>query len=224
MFEVFYFRNQDIGHVWKTSSHLVFYSNNNVSLPLLTEAFSELAFCSINQIHSTKWVDASNRPTEADAHFSSQIGQALLIKTADCLPIMMTTNQMAIAIHAGWRGLAHGILMEVRRLKIDPSQASVFIGPHIGKKSFEVGQEVVEAFAPWIDSYSLDPQLAFSHHARPEKAYLDLGYLASGQLQHLGFKAINCLPIDTFTSKSHHSYRRDGAQSGRQLSFVARIG
>ncbi|MCB0385050.1 MAG: polyphenol oxidase family protein [Bdellovibrionales bacterium] len=223
MFKPFLFQGIEIGVCWTTSSHVVFFGNNKGSLDLLTQAFPHLHFFQLTQIHSPLWVENSNTSPKADAHFTRKTHQALTIRTADCLPIMITAPGFAAAIHAGWRGLAQGVLLGLKEHLPRLDGAGALIGPHIGFCSFEVGQEVVDAFGSFVSNYSLDSALAFGTHPAPGKGYVNLDYLAQGQLRSLGVPEVNSVETDTFVSDTYHSYRRDGSIAGRQISFVARL-
>ena len=104
----------------------------------------------VKQVHGTTIVPVAEKheATEADGISSDDL-RCVAIKTADCLPVLMWSPQRVVAVHAGWRGLCHGIvrrgiqhLVEVGR----PQQIRVAIGPAIGRRAFEVGPEVVKAF------------------------------------------------------------------------------
>src|SRR5262249_17356629 len=86
---------------------------------------------------------------EADAAFTREPGAVLAILTADCLPILLCARDGSevAAIHAGWRGLAAGVIENcLRRLATAPAELSAWIGPAIGAASYEVGAEVRNAF------------------------------------------------------------------------------
>ena len=117
----------------------------------------------------------------ADAALTSQRGQASAVMTADCLPILVSLTQVpcVLAIHAGWRGLAAGVieagLQAVRARLRGPDQWSIWLGPCIGQDSYEVGREVREAF---LDQ---SPQAGLAFRESPTKAgkfYADLRALA----------------------------------------------
>lgn len=221
MFRVLCHDGVAIGHLYESDTHLVFFGNRNGTLPLVRQHFPHLVFCSIKQTHSTDWTRASLDEVAADAHFTQEPGQALLIKTADCLPIMITDGAFVAAVHAGWRGLAAGILPGVFKIHKDCQSATAFVGPHIGQRSFEVGREVEQAFTRSLASMSLNANEVFFAHANPEKVYLNLALVARRQLRSLGIKKILNADYNTFANPDYHSFRRDGERAGRQFSFVA---
>jgi YfiH family protein len=137
----------------------------------------------------------------ADAHFSKVKNKALLINTADCLPIMIfdETSMAVAAIHAGWRGVENQITKKSLQ-KIKPANAIVWIGPHIMQNSFQVDLDVAK---------KLDPAGKYSVK-KGEKFYVNLQEIVIGQIIDCGIKRsqILTLDIDTFTDKDFHSHRR----------------
>lgn len=164
-------------------------------------------------------------PPEADAAFTRDTDQVLCVVTADCLPVAITNEsgtELAVA-HAGWKGLANGVL-EACLQKFSPDEAlHVWLGPAIGADAFEVGNEVMEAFVSKDDAL----RASFSEHSTtPDKKYADIYALArriiesnlSSQQRACEFSGGQwCTVTD---SMRFHSYRRDGARSGR-MALVA---
>ncbi|GGA70881.1 laccase domain protein [Neiella marina] len=106
----------------------------------------------LNQVHGTQ-VFHLNRPPRmtpnADAAISREPGQACTIMTADCLPVLICANDGSevAAAHAGWRGLANGILEQTVKAMVTPAdRLRVWLGPCIGPKQFQVGAEVRDVF------------------------------------------------------------------------------
>lgn len=155
---------------------------------------------------------------QADAAFTSQPGVVLAILTADCLPILLCADDGAeiAAIHAGWRGLASGVIEAcVRRMATPPARLLAWLGPAIGPQSYEVGGEVREAFL----SHDARAEAAFAP-TRPGHWQCDLYTLACQRLRALGIEHIHGGGLDTFADARFYSYRRDGAQSGRMASLI----
>jgi YfiH family protein len=128
------------------------------------------------------WVGAT---AVADAALTSQFGYASAVMTADCLPILisLTRARRVLAIHAGWRGLAAGVIeagLQAAAKKLrGPDQWSIWLGPCIGPDSYEVGPEVREAFL----GYSPRAGLAFRESsAKAGKFYADLRALAQQRI------------------------------------------
>jgi YfiH family protein len=186
------------------------------------------------QVHGADAVTAGacagEPPPEADAVVSRVAGLAVGIVTADCLPILLATRGggAVAAIHAGWRGLAQGVVAvgvdALRRLAGPGEPLVAVIGPHIGPCCYEVDGPVLEALRGRF-SRSLAGALG---PARPGHGMLDLGRLARAELADAGVAggAVGVL-ADACTccdAARFHSYRRDGARAGRLHHFIAARG
>ncbi|MFZ2726121.1 MAG: peptidoglycan editing factor PgeF [Methylococcaceae bacterium] len=177
----------------------------------------------LNQTHSNTAVRAqtSAQPINADASYSNQAGVVCAVLTADCLPVALcsTDGQQIAAIHAGWRGLADGIISNtVAALRVDNPKAEfiAWLGPAIGTKQFEVGAEVREVFV----AQSQDNALAFK--ARENKWLADIYQLARRELNALGIHAVYGGGLCTVSDSEHfYSYRRD-KQTGRMATLIWR--
>lgn len=155
---------------------------------------------------------------QADAVFTSEPGVVLAIQTADCLPILVCAadGSEIAAIHAGWRGLAAGVIEScVHRLATPASHLLVWLGPAIGPASYEVGEEVRAGFV----ERDLAAESAFTA-ARPGHWHCDLYALARRRLGALGVTRIYGGGLDTLADVRFYSYRRDGARSGRMASLI----
>jgi len=179
----------------------------------------------LNQTHTNKVVCLDNEalfssrvPLNADASYTTQANKVSLIMTADCLPLLVCNKQgtQVAAIHAGWKGLAAGIIENtLMHFKQDPCEILVYLGPAIGPDSFEVGTDVLQAFT----SHDTKARQAFKH-TNGEKYVANLYLLATQRLQALGVKAIWGAQYDTFTQEdTFFSYRRDG-KTGRMASLI----
>ena len=176
----------------------------------------------IHQVHG----DRSLRVTEeifdaeqmADASFTTQPGIVLAILTADCLPILIAAEDGSeiAAIHAGWRGLAAGIVEStVRRLRAPKDKLLVWLGPAIGAASYEVGDEVRDAFV------GKSPNAADAFTAtRPDHWLCDLYALVRQRLRSVGVERCYGGNFDTFRDARFYSYRRDGQRSSRFASLI----
>lgn len=155
---------------------------------------------------------------EADAAFASDRGIALAIQTADCLPIALCADdgrEIALA-HAGWRGLAAGVIeASVREFSTPPERIIAWLGPAIGSASYEVGEDVYSAFV----ERDADAAQAFVR-TRPGHWTCDLYALARRRLRALGLSQVSGGGFDTFTDPRFYSYRRDGACSGRFATLI----
>jgi len=171
-------------------------------------------------------VQFSSGPLEADAAVSNVPEDVLVILTADCLPVLLTSADGKVigAAHAGWRGLCDGILentvSEMLKLSDQSSAADwiAWMGPAIGPESFEVGQDVVGRFA---ESGVHDMKKCFVPITnKPGKYLADIYQLARERLMTVGVNAIYGGDLCTLQDGGRFfSYRRDGV-TGRFASLI----
>ena len=154
----------------------------------------------------------------ADAAFTRQPGRVCAILTADCLPIVLAADSgdLVAAAHAGWRGLASGVIeATVRALGVEPGRLMAWLGPAIGPGHFEVGAEVREALLQG-DSGAED---AFLPNSRG-RFMADLAALARRRLASVGVDRIYGGGHCTFAEgERYFSHRRDGV-TGRQATLT----
>ncbi len=176
------------------------------------------------QVHGTRVVTAGVgvEPPEADGVVTADRGLLVGIFTADCVPVLLVDRRrrVAAAVHAGWRGSAAGVLEAAvdhlrARFGTKPGDLEAAIGPAVAGCCYEVGPNVEEAFRARIGG-STDP--AWS--TRGGRRHVDLRTAARLMLQAAGVASVEILGPCTVCSAGYHSYRRDGAGAGRQLSFV----
>ena len=178
----------------------------------------------LNQVHGTRVVrwgssDFDNGLPDADAIISDQPGSLCVVRTADCLPILLCASDGSeiAALHAGWRGLAAGIIdATLKAMKTPAQDLVVWFGPAISQPAFEVGPEVSESFSAWgaTDEW-------FRHNERG-RLQADLVGLATARLREIGVSAAHGGDLCTHADPERfYSYRRDG-ETGRLLSFVYR--
>ncbi|WP_029890228.1 peptidoglycan editing factor PgeF [Polycyclovorans algicola] len=176
----------------------------------------------LTQIHGIDVVEAPSAVNaEADAQWTTQAGVACVVMTADCLPLLFWRADASLvgAIHAGWRGLAAGVIeTTVRALPPSASALQVWLGPRIGTTAFEVGDEVRAAFV----AHSPAASAAFVASSRAGHWLGDLGALARLRLKGLGITHVTDSAACTVTeSQRWFSFRRDG-QCGRMASVIWR--
>ncbi len=179
------------------------------------------------QAHGNRVVLAGEgeAPPVADASWSGRPGQACAVLTADCLPVLLCSRDGALvaAAHAGWRGLAAGILeTTVAALPAPPGTLLAWLGPAIGPAAFEVGPEVRDALAAAGTGQDVEGCFRPSP-GRPGHFLADLYGLARLQLAALGVGAVYGGDFCTLSEKQRfYSYRRDGPGCGRMASLILR--
>jgi YfiH family protein len=179
----------------------------------------------LNQVHGTrvvKWgsADFDAGPPDADAIISDEPGSICVVRTADCLPVLLCSRDGSeiAAIHAGWRGLAAGVVeATLAKMSTTASDLIAWFGPAISQAAFEVGPEVKDVFVQEI-------AIAGSAFLENERGHwqADLYALARQRLEAAAVSRIFggglCTHAD---AQRFYSYRRDG-ETGRMLSFIYR--
>lgn len=175
----------------------------------------------LRQVHGIQVVDADTaaQPVAADACVSTRPGRVCAVLTADCLPVLLCDRagtRIGVA-HAGWRGLAGGILeATTAALECAPETLLAWLGPAIGPEAYEVGDEVRAAFL------AADPAAETAFQPSPRGRWLaDLYRLARQRLARAGVEAVYgggyCTHRDTQWFFSH---RRDGGCTGRMATLI----
>jgi YfiH family protein len=174
------------------------------------------------QVHGTQVVDLDTAepaalPT-ADAAISRAPGRVCAILTADCLPVLLTTESghCVGAAHAGWRGLAAGVIEStITAMAVSPHEIMAWLGPAIGPAHFEVGPEVQAQFVFG------DPGAATAFVASDGGRFrADLYALARHRLARMGVERVYGGGECTFRqADKYFSHRRDG-RTGRQATLI----
>jgi len=176
----------------------------------------ELAWA--RQVHGTRVLiateatDPDSEPAQADGLCTDWPGLALAVVTADCMPIAIAGGGAVGIVHAGWRGLAAGVIEEgaglVRSLAASAEPLEAVIGPHARACCYEVGEEVHGAFAG----------LERARNGRN----LDMAEVARAQLEDAGVTRVHDLGICTMCDPERRffSHRRDGGRTGRQAGIA----
>lgn len=174
----------------------------------------------LKQVHGIHVVDSqqAENPIEADAVFTSKTNDACSVLTADCLPLLFCNRQgsKVAAAHAGWRGLANGVIeTTIDALHENNRDLMVWFGPAIGPEVFEVGQDVVDAFV------SHDPGSINAFTQTDETHYLaDIYQLARQRLKKMGIEQVYGGGLCTYSDKERfYSFRRN-AKTGRMASMI----
>ena len=170
------------------------------------------------EIHDVDAAALSMAPMAADAMVSQQQGRGLAIMTADCVPIVLyqPTSGKIAAIHAGWQGLACGVIQETIKRFTESGPIQAWIGVCISQANYEVNTDVRDKLlAGCIESQSLsdahldDFVALFSIPSHNDKIKLDLPKLAAMQLEAAGATVMNDLPVVcSYADDGYYSYRR----------------
>ncbi|MGI9026573.1 MAG: peptidoglycan editing factor PgeF [Burkholderiaceae bacterium] len=177
------------------------------------------------QVHGVRVVDAGQvgdafdgAAVEADASFTNAPGIICAILVADCMPVLLCDRQgtRVAAAHAGWRGLATGVLEATLATGgFDPRDTMAWIGPAIGPTRFEVGDDVRDAFITTDAAYAQ----AFSRHGET-KWLANLARLARMRLHACGVTDVVASGLCTASdAQRFYSYRRDGV-TGRMAALI----
>lgn len=167
-------------------------------------------WATINQIHGAQvlWANAPGVVGDADGLATTELGLPLAIRTADCVPVVVETATSVGVVHAGWRGVAAGVVPQMidalRREGQEPIRAS--IGPHIGPCCYEVGDEVVAALG------------GYNQTTRWGTTSVSLRDAIADQLPDMNVEVID---LCTYEDTRFASYRRDATQK-RQVTVVWR--
>lgn len=190
----------------------------------------------LNQVHHATAINASAQqnnslektPLDADASFSFKANHVCVVMTADCLPLLICNRKgdKVAAIHAGWRGLAEGVIeSSITALHESPEQLLVWLGPAIGPQAFEVGEEVRNAFIAKFANATcakVTPELVKSYFVQNRAGHYlaDIYQLARLALNVMGIESVYGGEHCTFNDVDHfYSFRRDGT-TGRQASLI----
>lgn len=167
--------------------------------------------------------EGPSSPPEADASYTLDAGVVCVVQAADCLPVLLCDDAgaMVAAAHAGWRGLAAGVLeATVAALPVRPGSLMAWLGAAIGPHSFEVGAEVRQTFL----EHDPAAAAAFAAGPQPGKYRADLYALARQRLARAGVARVFGGGLDTWADASRFfSYRRDG-RCGRMAALAWRTG
>jgi YfiH family protein len=186
----------------------------------------------LEQVHGNNVVIVENHsaiPYIADAAITQNKNITLAVMTADCLPILLTSQdgQEIAAIHGGWKPLAKDIILKTIEAMKSPTQEIVaWLGPCIGETAFVVGTEVKTAFTEKSSTF----EQAFTAYTTPEikgavaekKYTANLALIAKIQLNVLGINNISHLEHCTYHQNEYYSYRREN-KTGRMATLISRL-
>jgi YfiH family protein len=190
-------------------------------------------FVQMNQEHGNRivWVDnkdSGNTVDGTDALITHEKNLVLLVKTADCLPILLSDNNNNVigVIHAGWRGLYSQIILMTINAMLDKgskqNSINVVIGPCIKSCCYKIDNKLKSQFnEKFSDIYDTSDYIFL----KDKVMYMDILKLAKMQLIHAGVKPsrINELDICTMDDTRFYSHRRQKGKGGRSAGFILRI-
>lgn len=173
----------------------------------------ELSWC--RQLHSARVLEAApGESGEGDALITRRAGLALCVAVADCVPVLLAAQDRIAAVHAGWRGIAAGIVPRTLEALDGSGELSAWIGPAIGACCYEVGDDVAARVARVSGPEVVRPR-------ERDRPHLDLRRAVELQLAGGGVGSVRRIDECTRCRPALlWSYRRDGAGSGRNLAFV----
>jgi YfiH family protein len=196
----------------------------------LQQALAPLRISWLTLEHATRCVEVPPASTAcvADAAIVVQAGYAAALTTADCLPITLacaTPRPCAALIHAGWRGLAAGIIEDTlanmaNRHGCPPAKIQAHIGPGVQRQDYEVG---LDTYQQLLASVNVSREHFSIQAEKPGHFLADLPAMAMAKLLAAGIPraAISVHPTSTKADTQLHSVRRDGSSAGRMASVVA---
>jgi len=178
----------------------------------------------VHQVHGDRvWhAQPEGSPLEpqadADAVFTLRAGELVAVRTADCVPILLAGPGVVVAVHAGWRGTAKGIVLRAveticNAASCQPDQLTAAIGPCISGAAYEVGQEVVEGISERVDP-------ARFVRRSSGRLFVDLKAANGALLEKAGVLDVDILPHCTHSDSAFFSHRRDGSLTGRMASVI----
>jgi YfiH family protein len=173
------------------------------------------------QIHGSTVVDADTLTgiPQADASVACRPGTVCAILVADCLPVLFTdrAGTCIAAAHAGWRGLAGGVLANtIARMPAQPAELMAWIGPGIGPTAFEVGDDVLQAFC----ANAPERKTAFKPQPTAGKWLCDLPALARDALRRAGVTQIYGGNFCTYTDHERFYSHRHNPVTGRMAALL----
>jgi len=159
----------------------------------------------LHQVHGPRVIDADNMTSlvQADAAVARKRGTVCIVKVADCMPVLFADEAASVvgAAHAGWRGLAAGVLEATIAAMRAPTPVHAWMGPAIGPTVYEVGDEVRAAFGGHESAF---------RPTRPGHWLMDLYAIARAKLEAKGVARIHGGGFCTYTERERFfSYRRD---------------
>lgn len=181
------------------------------------EARIKLPVYFLKQVHGDEIIDLRSTEwkenLEADGFLAERSGLspcAIGVFTADCLPILIWSNKLVAALHAGWRGVAKGIVEKAVGKFDQKDKINILIGPCAGGNSYEVGSEVIDQ----IGESAIFKRIE-------SKIFLDLAETVKNKFKNYSNVETQILGECTITNVMFHSHRRDGDKRGSNFSWIS---
>jgi hypothetical protein len=178
------------------------FSNNSPEFLKKITANKPIAYCDQRHSNQIKLIDIGGSAGECDG-ILSEIDLALMVRTADCVPLMIVNDGHIGTVHCGRKSIVGGIIENLKSHLVSPESAKAFLGPHIRVKNYEVKQDVVDQLegTKWQQFIIRDSQ----------KSYFDMTAAVIFALDEIGIKRENIVDcgIDTFGDQRFFSARRD---------------
>ena len=167
----------------------------------------------LHQVHGTRVVDLDQDSSrEADGALTRNPGTVCVVKAADCMPVLFTDvdGTTVAAAHAGWRGLSSGVLeATVAAMRVPPRKLIAWLGPAIGPRVYEVGEDVRQAFSSYPQAFV---------PTRPGHWLLDLYAVAREKLK--GLKAVTGGGFCTYSDNARFFSSRRDRSSARMAALI----
>ena len=169
----------------------------------------------LQQVHSARVCEAQAGDCgRGDALWTDREDLALCVATADCLPIVLSSEQGLAVIHAGWRGIVRGVIPATVERFSGGSRIDAWVGPAISGCCYEVGRDVADEIAGASTAKAI-------RQVRGGGIYVDLIAAASHQLSATGVRTIETSGRCTYCDAALlWSYRRHGQGAGRNYTFA----
>jgi len=209
--------NKIMAYSYSITGGRIIYGTRHLKQSDSRDLFPKYRFCFVRQAHGRNVVPANpEKLVEADAHWTEEKHQALVVQTADCLPVLLKSGRRICAVHAGWRGVENHIILSALKVFSDLSELEVGIGPHITKESFVVSKDVADQ----LQKSSPQGEVWVTPEKRG-KYKISLMELMKNQILHkASVKTWWNLPINTFSSNLFYSFRRTAEKNRGQSSFI----
>ena len=168
-----------------------------------------------SQVHgrSVRYASGPGSVGEADAIWTDVPDLLLVIRTADCVPIVIAGVGAVAVIHAGWRGLAAGVIAATIDAMGQCGPLHAAVGPAICLNCYEVGEEVVAGLATWTPEHEFVDRTG-------KRPHVDPGAAAVAQLREGGVQTIERVTVCSRCDPRLWSHRQEGAHAGRQGSVI----